>query len=235
MWSVHIGGFLRAERQSREFSLERLAVVSGVGPAALSQIERGHRSPTWVTVERLLSAMGREAVLDTALPADSVASARLQALSADERMSSEMPHAWVMLQRLQRDGARLALDGPSAALLIGTPQPLDRIIHVAAPAADASFLCVSLRSGGSQGWSDRFRDYRTCDVEGRLASEPVTRWMTAFGAVIIRLVDDWRPVTVVTDEHTYACLPAGVPTATLTGAHGGDDNSTPVTHDEEWL
>jgi transcriptional regulator with XRE-family HTH domain len=228
---MHIGPFLRAERQAREFSLERLAELAGVGRSALSQIERGHRSPRWATVERLLAAMGREAVLDTRLPAAWAAAARLASMSADARVSAEMPFAWLVLQRLERDGARIALDGPSAELLIGTPTPLDSVIHLAVPATDLTQICLAIRREGAQGWSERFRDFRFSDVEERVCGEPVTRWMTAVAVVSVRLVDDWRPVTVVAGERVYACLPAGVPTAPLRSDLGDDDVEEPALDD----
>jgi DNA-binding XRE family transcriptional regulator/quercetin dioxygenase-like cupin family protein len=53
------GERLRAERRASDWTIERLAAVSGVSRAMISKIERGESSPTAVVLGRLSAALER--------------------------------------------------------------------------------------------------------------------------------------------------------------------------------
>jgi transcriptional regulator with XRE-family HTH domain len=52
------GERLRRERQSRDWTMDRLATESGVSRAMISRVERGESSPTAVLIGRLSAALG---------------------------------------------------------------------------------------------------------------------------------------------------------------------------------
>ncbi|MGK5551190.1 helix-turn-helix domain-containing protein [Actinomadura kijaniata] len=58
---VELGRRLRAERQSRGFTLEALAAGSEVSRSMISEIERGAKAPTVLVLARLATALGTTA------------------------------------------------------------------------------------------------------------------------------------------------------------------------------
>lgn len=56
--SISFGKRLRSIRESRLLTLQQLALAAGLNDAAIGLIERGARSPTLRTVERLAQGLG---------------------------------------------------------------------------------------------------------------------------------------------------------------------------------
>lgn len=83
---------VRAQREARGDSLRTLATRSGISPSMISDIERGAKSPTVVTLVRLAEALGvgvAALVGDEAGPA-----ARIRVLRKGEGAHGEQPTQW---------------------------------------------------------------------------------------------------------------------------------------------
>ncbi len=206
---MDIGEFLRAQRQALDLSQARVAALSGMAASRISGIETGAHSPTWATVERLLEGMGRRPVLDVRLLDDGwedPADARVGAMGIDERFRLAVPLAGLALDKLQRRGARVALDGPTAATLLGE-RVESPFVHVAVPEEDADDLVAALADGAAQGWSERFRDFRggIDDADQLVAPEP-TRWLVRGVTVSVRLVSEWAPTMLSIADREVAVM-----------------------------
>jgi transcriptional regulator with XRE-family HTH domain len=193
---VDIGEFLQAERHAADMSQDAVAALTGMTRSRVSDIENGMHSPTWATVERLLEGMGRRPVLDTR-PAEDLfedpADARVSAMTIEDRFQSAVPLAGFVLDRLGRRGARLALDGPTAATLLGIRVP-SPFVHVACPQEDAQVLVEAMADGAAQAWSERFRDFRGgIDDPDQLAAPEPTRWLMRGLTIAVRMCADWHP------------------------------------------
>ena len=57
MAQVDIGGRIRYFRHLRKLSQEQLALQAGINPAFLGHLERGLKSPTITTLEKLVKAL----------------------------------------------------------------------------------------------------------------------------------------------------------------------------------
>ena len=57
MAQVDIGGRIRYFRHLRKLSQEQLALQAGINPAFLGHLERGLKSPTITTLEKLVRAL----------------------------------------------------------------------------------------------------------------------------------------------------------------------------------
>ena len=207
---MNIGEFLRGERHANELTQMSLASLTGVGQSRISEIEHGIRSPTWDTVERLLEGMGCRPVLDTR-PLDEVfddpAAIRIDAMTLEERFKYGVPLAGLLLQRLQRRGARLAFDGPTAATLLGVRVP-SPWTHFVCPESDLEQLVYAMNDGAAQGWSERFRDYRVGigDSDQLLRGEP-TKWLMRGMHLAVRVSVEWRPLVVTIAGSEVALTP----------------------------
>ena len=196
---------MRIERQAADVSLGRLAALSGMSKSALGAIERGVRSPTWTTVTRVLTALGREPVLDT------------RPMDSDQRASAE-PGATKPLEALVRScgrvldefeagAVRYALDGENAVAAYTLQDPGLRMC-LAVPREDREQLYRALNRRTVLGWSERFRDYRHyLDEPEQLDAQPHSRWQIGPYEFCFRLVDDWRPLVLVFDDRTIGVLP----------------------------
>ena len=204
---VEIGEFLRGERHACEQSQAALSALSSVPRSHISDIETGLTSPTWTTIERLLEGLGRRPVLDTRRLHDDFvdpADERVEAMTIEERFESAVPLARFTLERLQRHGARVALDGPTAATLLGfrVPSPF---VHVASPQTDADALVSAMNAGAAQAWSEQFRDFRGgIDHADQLAAAEPTRWLLRGTFVAVRLCADWRPAMLRVGDREVA-------------------------------
>ncbi len=56
--AIHVGGRLRRLRLAKAMTLMDLQSAAGVSTAHISEIERGHTSPTIFTLERIATALG---------------------------------------------------------------------------------------------------------------------------------------------------------------------------------
>ena len=197
--AMDIGEFLRAERHARDLIQVRLAALSGVGQSRISEIEHGVRSPSWDILERLLEGMGRKAVLDPR-PIEEDTGPQPAGGSIEERYQWRLPLAASMTERLERYGARVCLDGPSAALLLGL-DVRSPWLHFASPSEDVEKLLRAMNDGAALGWSERFRDYRvSLEAEEQLTTSEPTLWEMRGGSLAIRICDGWCPVTVAVGD-----------------------------------
>ena len=57
MAQVDVGGRIRYFRHLRKLSQEQLALQAGINPAFLGHLERGLKSPTITTLEKLVKAL----------------------------------------------------------------------------------------------------------------------------------------------------------------------------------
>lgn len=57
MAKVDVGGRIRYFRHLRKLSQEQLALQAGINPAFLGHLERGLKSPTITTLEKLVQAL----------------------------------------------------------------------------------------------------------------------------------------------------------------------------------
>ncbi|MDQ1681995.1 MAG: hypothetical protein QOH99_536 [Frankiaceae bacterium] len=196
---MDIGQFLRAERHARDLTQVRLAALTGVGQSRISEIEHGLRSPSWGILERLLEGMGRQVVLDTR-PIEEDTGPQPAGGTLEERYRWRLPLAAPMTERLSRYGARVCLDGPTAALLLGL-DVRSPWLHFASPREDVAQLLRAMNDGAALGWSERFRDYRIrIEDEDQLDTPEPTRWDMRGAEISIRLCEGWRPVTVAVGD-----------------------------------
>src|SRR6266545_4865438 len=103
-----IARVLRAEREAAGLSHADLAARAGINAATLARIERGTHAPSLDMVERILAALGVQAVLSTE-PLDRSGLARL----LDNLGSLE--------------SLPFVLDGALAATLQGVPLPIEAL------------------------------------------------------------------------------------------------------------
>lgn len=61
------GQLIRGRREAHGLSQRRLALRAGTSQAAIAAIESGRRSPSIVTLQRLLAALGEELDLEAAV------------------------------------------------------------------------------------------------------------------------------------------------------------------------
>lgn len=87
----HPGFLIRDVRVSRGLTQHQLAIRAGTTQAAISRLERGERSPSIGTLERLLLVMGAQLELSTSHPAGATHDAdeirRGRALSIQDRLA----------------------------------------------------------------------------------------------------------------------------------------------------
>jgi HTH-type transcriptional repressor of puuD len=63
---TNIGNLLRQSRESAGLSQRKLARLSGLSNALISSIEKGDRTPSIESLERLAEAMGLSLIIDFA-------------------------------------------------------------------------------------------------------------------------------------------------------------------------
>jgi transcriptional regulator with XRE-family HTH domain len=92
--SLRTGRAVKQQREALGLSLRMLAARSGISSSMISDIERGTKSPTVVTVVRLAQALGVDAaaLVDGAGPAP-----RIRILRRDEGAGGEHPARWKSL------------------------------------------------------------------------------------------------------------------------------------------
>lgn len=117
---------LRSTRQEAELTQLEVAERAGVDQAALSRYERGLRTPTLGTLERVLAAMGQQIVVELE-PLDAQIDReidRLAAMTPAERIQS----CWLLVDVPEMfAGLAWAFGGAAAGVLQGAPLPLDRV------------------------------------------------------------------------------------------------------------
>jgi transcriptional regulator with XRE-family HTH domain len=98
--SLRTGRAVKQQREALGLSLRTLAARSGISSSMISDIERGTKSPTVVTVVRLAQALGVDAatLVDGAGPAP-----RIRILRRDEGAGGEHPARWKSLSPAARD------------------------------------------------------------------------------------------------------------------------------------
>lgn len=133
--SLRTGRAVKQRREAAGFSLRALAGRSGISSSMISDIERGVKSPTVVTVVRLAQALGVSAAALVNGGTDSAP--RIRVLRRDEAAGGEGPARWQSLGPASPDSridfVRYQIPpatvlGPSAAHAAGTVEHM----HVAA-------------------------------------------------------------------------------------------------------
>ena len=93
--SLRTGRAVRDRREALGFSLRTLAGLSGISPSMISDIERGAKSPTVVTVVRLAEALGVDAA--ALVDGGTDPAPRIGVLRRGEGASGEHPTRWQTL------------------------------------------------------------------------------------------------------------------------------------------
>jgi transcriptional regulator with XRE-family HTH domain len=93
--NLRTGRAVRRRREAAGLSLRALAARSGVSPSAISDIERGAKSPTVATVARLARALGVDAAALVA--GDAGPAPRIRVLRRGEGAGGEHPAHWQSL------------------------------------------------------------------------------------------------------------------------------------------
>ncbi|WP_158932322.1 XRE family transcriptional regulator [Acidisphaera sp. S103] len=133
--SLRTGRAVKQRREAAGFSLRALAARSGISSSMISDIERGVKSPTVVTVVRLAQALGVNAA--ALVDGGSDSAPRIRVLRRDEAAGGEEPARWQSLGPASPDSridfVRYQIPpatvlGPSAAHAAGTVEHM----HVAA-------------------------------------------------------------------------------------------------------
>ncbi len=131
--SLRTGRAVKQRREALGYSLRTLAARSGISSSMISDIERGAKSPTVVTVVRLAQALG---VAAAALVDGGTDAPRIRILRRDEGAGGEHPARWKSLSATRDsriDIVRFEIPpatslGPVAAHAAGTVEHM----HVAA-------------------------------------------------------------------------------------------------------
>ena len=133
--SLRTGRAVKQRREAAGLSLRELAARSGISSSMISDIERGTKSPTVVTVVRLAQALGVSAA--ALIDGDGGPAARIRILRRSEGAGGEHPARWQSLGPAS-PGSRIdivrfqippaTILGPSAAHAAGTVEHM----HVAA-------------------------------------------------------------------------------------------------------
>lgn len=133
--SLRTGRTVKRQREAAGLSLRMLATRSGISSSMISDIERGAKSPTVITVIRLAEALGVSAA--TLIDGGADPATRIRILRRDAAASGEHPASWQSLGPAA-PGSRIefvryqippaTILGPSAAHAPGTVEH----VHVAA-------------------------------------------------------------------------------------------------------
>jgi transcriptional regulator with XRE-family HTH domain len=133
--SLRTGRAVKQRREAAGLSLRELAARSGISSSMISDIERGTKSPTVVTVVRLAQALGVSAA--ALIDGDAGPAARIRVLRRGEGAGGEHPARWQSLGPASAgsrvDFVRFQIPpatvlGPSVAHAAGTVEHM----HVAA-------------------------------------------------------------------------------------------------------
>ena len=133
--SLRTGRTVKRQREAAGLSLRMLATRSGISSSMISDIERGAKSPTVITVVRLAQALGVSAA--TLIDGGTDPATRIRILRRDHAAGGEHPTTWKSLGPAA-PGSRIefvrfqippaTILGPSAAHAPGTVEHM----HVAA-------------------------------------------------------------------------------------------------------
>ena len=93
--SRRTGRAVKRQREARGFSLRTLAAHSGISSSMISDIERGAKSPTVVTLVRLAEALGVSAA--SLVDAGAGPAPRIRVLRGGEGAGGEHPAPWQSL------------------------------------------------------------------------------------------------------------------------------------------
>jgi transcriptional regulator with XRE-family HTH domain len=93
--SLRIGRTAKRQREAAGMSLRMLATRSGISASMISDIERGAKSPTVITVVRLAEALGVSAAALIDGGADP--SSRIRILRRDDAAGGDHPASWKSL------------------------------------------------------------------------------------------------------------------------------------------
>jgi len=133
--SLRTGRALKQQREALGLSLRMLAARSGISSSMISDIERGTKSPTVITVVRLAQALGVSAA--ALVDGGTGPAPRISVLRRDEGAGGEHPARWKNLKPAAADSridiVRFQIPpatslGPAAAHAPGTVEHM----HVAA-------------------------------------------------------------------------------------------------------
>ena len=93
--SLRTGRAVKQRREALGFSLRKLAALSGISSSMISDIERGAKSPTVITVVRLSQALGVSAA--ALIDSGATAAPRIRVLRRGEGPGGEHPARWESL------------------------------------------------------------------------------------------------------------------------------------------
>jgi len=184
-----VGQALRQERERRQLTQEKLAILAEVSQATVARIERGDRG-----VQATLGVEPLDAEIDAQIEA-------LAGVSLHQRVSET---------RIDRVRERLSVpfvfDGPTAALLQGVPVPVNSTVHLALCWEDADAFTTWLNANFAQRWNDRWEEFGYLRVDPR---EPGAHyWRTIPGDIRVRMCDALpTALTVRLDDREYPVVP----------------------------
>lgn len=226
---MDVGALLAEARFRAHLSQVRLSAATGVGRSTLVAYERGRRSPTVATLDRLLAACGVQ-VRATLEPLLAELDARVDALS--ERVREFDVVFWAGFAQTLDDVAnvgltsqfpragpvRWAVDGSHALTLHGFAVPLGDVEVVVELDDACRFWLRAVQLRGVDAESRTVSDWLDADHDRIAASLGGSR-VSALGMVRVRVVEelgptlavqvDWleRPVRVVSVEEVEATHP----------------------------
>lgn len=93
--SLRTGRAVKQQREARGFSLRMLAAQSGISSSMISDIERGTKSPTVITVVRLAQALGVSAA--TLIDGGTGPAPRIRVLRRGQGAGGDHPAPWSSL------------------------------------------------------------------------------------------------------------------------------------------
>lgn len=93
--SLRTGRAVKQQREALGLSMRKLAALSGISSSMISDIERGAKSPTVITVVRLAQALGVGAA--TLIDTDTTPATRIRILRRGEGAGGEHPARWESL------------------------------------------------------------------------------------------------------------------------------------------
>lgn len=198
-----VGAVLRHQRHLRSLRQQDLADLADVSQAAIARIERGERASPLPMLEKVFAALDLQLRLELE-PLDAHVDAALDRL-AGQPVANRIAELQLVEIADRLGDIPFVFDGPTAALLQGTPLPGEQA-HLAMTWAHADAFTAWLGANYGRRWHQSWETYGFLDLDPRAPG--AHRWATLLGELTVRMVDELPPaVRVQHGDHSFQVVP----------------------------
>lgn len=203
---MKLGRLLRAERECRGLTQQRLASQAGVTSQQVSLFEAGRQQPTTRLMEAMFGALGLQLRVDVEQLDSELDIAMERAASDGPQWCESLLFQLQFMRDFGKDAPRMILDGPLAACLLGLPIKPERIdILVAEHDLDMFAGWISRQLNISR-YNERSRDYSGYRSDPRLPGR--LQWATPTAELAAKLMAVLpEPVVVRLEEREVEVRP----------------------------